>query len=67
MSADGWQPIETVPEREWVRVRGKGWEAERAWLDGQSAELKGFEMNGSGMYYGRRSITHWMPLPKPPA
>ena len=59
-----WQSAETMPEREWVRVRGQGFVA-IARFDGTAGELRNMEIRG-GSYSDRRSVTEWMPLQEPP-
>lgn len=58
-----WQPIETAPLREKIKLRGANFEAVGV-LTETSYALEDFEMRGSGTM-NRQSFTHWAPTHSP--
>lgn len=50
----GWRPIETAPEGEWIQCYAFGY-----------AQWVGFKRDGKWIEY-LPIPTHWMPLPEPP-
>ena len=61
-----WQPIVTAPKdgTEILTIRSNGYIAKAVWYDNPFGRTDTVIENSSGKWW---SVTHWMPLPPPPA
>jgi hypothetical protein len=67
-NANGWRPISTAPEDEWVLIAiHDGTVGEAYWLaDEETGAQIWFWAGNTPVRYNHRP-THWQPLPPPPA
>jgi hypothetical protein len=56
-----WQPIETAPQGERIKVKGTGWTATAVLFADGSYQAENLRVVGAGTV-GREHMTHWMPL-----
>ena len=61
-----WQPIETAPKKEtFLAILSCGGDQTICTMRWSVAESKNSRLDGNGYHVER--VSHWMPLPKPPA
>jgi hypothetical protein len=61
-----WKPIESAPEIPHFKALGWCWFG----LGHKEAEIRIIQQDYRGVWYGsgcQQKVTHWMPLPSPPA